>query len=80
MDQQEYNVPTPGPGKNGIKPNGLVLARFITSLMSISIFLQICFISFTSPIFTDLKIFSNIFVVSAISIELDLTTELQTSL
>ena len=58
--------PDSGPGENGKYPNGFEAAAFITSHMSMPIFSQIIFISFTNPMFTDLKVFSRSFVISAV--------------
>ena len=51
--------------KNGIKPNGFVLAPFITSQTFISRFLHISLISLTKAILTALNVFSNNLIISA---------------
>ena len=60
--------PTPGPGVNFMNPNGFVAAASITShTLTPSLSQTIC-ISFTRPMFTDLKVFSSSFTSSAVSV------------
>ena len=57
--------PIPGPGKNGIKPNGLVPAASTTSQIFTPILSQSWANSFTKAILTLRKMFSNSFSISA---------------
>ena len=59
--------PMPGPGVNFMKPNGLVAAASMTSHTSTPRRSQMIAISFTSPMFTERKVFSRSFVSSAAS-------------
>ena len=59
--------PRPGPGKNDMKPNGLVPAARITSHTSMPIGVSVVFSSFTSAMLTARKIFSSNLALSAIS-------------
>ena len=55
----------PGPGWNGINPNGLVAAASITSQTSTFNRSHISAISFTRPMFTLRNVFSSNFTISA---------------
>ena len=69
--------PSPGPGKKGMNPNGLVLAARTTSQMSMSISESTVFISFTRAMFTARKMFSSSFALSATSaVETSTTSEI----
>ena len=59
--------PSPGPGWNGMKPNGFVAAASTTSQMSIPIRSHSCASSLTSAMLTERKMFSRSFVSSAAS-------------
>ena len=59
--------PRPGPGLNGMKPNGFVAAASMTSQTSIPIRSQSCASSLTSAMLTERKMFSSSFVSSAAS-------------
>ena len=52
-----------------MKPNGLVFAASTTSQMSIPIFMNVTFSSFTSAILTERKMFSISFVASAAHVD-----------
>ena len=60
--------PSPGPGVNFMKPNGLVAAASITSHTSTPSLSQTIAISLTSPMFTLRKVFSSSFTSSAASV------------
>src|SRR3990172_9728804 len=59
--------PKPGPGENGMKPNGFVAAASMTSHTSMFMRSQSCASSLTSAMLTDRKMFSRSFVSSAAS-------------
>ena len=60
--------PIPGPGVNFMKPNGFVAAASITSQTFTPSLSQTICISFTSPMFTERKVFSSSFTSSAVSV------------
>ena len=68
--------PKPGPGVNFINPNGLVAAASITSHTFTPNFSHIIATSFANPIFIALNVFSSSFTISAVSVELTITTSL----
>ena len=57
----------PGPGKNGMKPNGFVAAASMTSQTSKPSLRHMIAISLTRPMFTLRKVFSRSFTISAAS-------------
>ena len=57
----------PGPGSKRMKPNGLVAAASTTSQMSMPIRSASIASSLTSAMFTERKMFSSSFVISAAS-------------
>ena len=59
--------PMPGPGVNFMKPNGFVAAASITSQTFTPSRSQMIAISFTSPMFTERKVFSSSLTSSAAS-------------
>ena len=59
--------PIPGPGVNFMNPNGFVAAASITSQTLTPSLSQTIAISFTSPMFTERKVFSSSFTSSAVS-------------
>src|SRR5690606_24510408 len=60
--------PRPGPGRNFMKPNGLVAAASITSQTSTPSLSQTIAISLTRPMLTLRKVFSSSFTSSAASV------------
>ena len=68
----------PGPGSKRMKPNGLVEAASTTSQMSMPMRSASIDISLTSAMFTERKMFSSSFVISAVSGEPTATTRSQT--
>ena len=58
--------PMPGPGRNGMNPKGFVDAASITSHALMSIFSNASVSSLTRAMFTARKMFSSIFVASAV--------------
>ncbi|MNI67195.1 hypothetical protein D3C73_1228130 [compost metagenome] len=67
--------PTPGPGENGIKPKGFVLAALITSHIFISNFSHNIAISLINAIFTLRNVFSKSLLISAILGEETVTSD-----